>query len=148
MLESTVAISPRYKEIIPGTLKEKIDKDVELQRFINNFPNLFLKAHHINTTHRLVESISSRQSLLPQTSSPPSVIGLIKSSYICNPDPTSTIVTTHNSSFTPTFQNLPVNEAERGPLSLEGTQAALDAKIDNLMEDEGINSHADLQIEV
>ena len=42
--DSTMAISPIYNEIIPGTLKEKIDKDVELQQFINNFPNLFLKS--------------------------------------------------------------------------------------------------------
>ena len=55
-----MAISPIYNEIIPGTLKEKIDKDVELQRFINNLPNLFLKAQQINTTHKLVESSFAR----------------------------------------------------------------------------------------
>ena len=54
-----MAISPSYNEIIPGTLKEKIYKDVELQQFIHNFPNLFLKSQQINTTHKLVESSST-----------------------------------------------------------------------------------------
>ena len=57
--ESTMTISPSYNELIPKTLKEKMDKDVELQQFINDFPNLFLKAQQINTTHKLFESSSS-----------------------------------------------------------------------------------------
>ena len=65
------------------------------------------------------------------------MVGLIKSSYIRNPKPTSIVVVAHISSFTPTFQNLSVNEADRGLLALEGNnQATLDAEIDNLMEDE------------
>ena len=39
--DSTIAISPIYKDIIPGTLKEKIDKDAKLQKLINNLPQLF-----------------------------------------------------------------------------------------------------------
>ena len=47
--DSTMAISPIYNEIIPGTLKEKIDKYVELQRFINNMPNS-LKHYSLDST--------------------------------------------------------------------------------------------------
>ena len=42
-----------------------------------------------------------------------------------------------------------VNEVDRGLLALEGNnQAALDAEIDNLMEDEEIDNPVDLQPEV
>ena len=62
---------------------------------------------------------------------------------------TSTVVATQISSFTPTFQNLSVNETDRGLLSLEGNnQVALDAEIDNLMEDEAIDNPVELQLEV
>ena len=58
-LDSIVAISPSYNEIILGTLKENIDKDVELQQFINNLPHLFHNAQQINTIHKHTESSSS-----------------------------------------------------------------------------------------
>ena len=67
---------------------------------------------------------------------------------IRNLDPTSTVIETHISSFTPTFQDRPINEAKRGPLSLKGNHTALDAEIDNLMEYEGIENLVDPQTEV
>ena len=130
MPDSTIAISPIYKDIIPGTLKEKIDKYAELQQFINNLPQLFRNAQQIKTTHKLTDSSSTRQSLTQQTdqvSPQPKFAGLIRSSFIWNPDKTSEVVVAQISSFTPSISKPSVNEADEGTFDLEGNdQATLD----------------------
>ena len=110
---------------------------------------MFLNAQQINITDKLTESSFVRRSLTPQTdkvSPPPKFVGLIRSSFIRNPDKTSTVVATQISSFTSTIQNHLVNEVDEGTLSLEGNnQEALDAEIDNLMEYEEIDNPIELQ---
>ena len=44
------ALSNPYKDALSDTIKDKFDKDADLQQFINNIPNLFYNAHQINTT--------------------------------------------------------------------------------------------------
>ena len=54
-------------------------------------------------------------------------MGLVRSSFIRNPDKTSTIVATQISSFTPTIPKISVNEEDEGTLDIEGNdQAVLD----------------------
>ena len=99
------------KSVMSETLKEKVDKDVDLQQFINKLLDLFLKSQQISTTHKLIESSSAQQNLSSQTtqaSPPPKVVGVIQSTFLINPNKTSQFLVALTSSFTPTFT--PANE--------------------------------------
>ena len=64
---TNISLTNLCKSAMSETLKEKVDKDVDLQQFINKLPNLFLKAQQITTTHKIVDSSYAQQSLTIQT---------------------------------------------------------------------------------
>ena len=75
-------------------------------------------------------------------------MGLIRSSYIRNPNKTTTVVAAQISSFTPNIPKTLVKEADDETLTIEGNdQAALDAEITNPMDVEEIDNPVDLQLE-
>ena len=110
-MSTNISPADLCKSAMSETLKEKVDKDVDLQQFINKILNIFLKYQQINTTYALTESCSTHQLLtqprLPQQQTP-KVVGIIQSTVLRNPDKSAQLVAARNSSFTPTFT--PANE--------------------------------------
>ena len=80
----------------------------------------------------------------------PKVVGVIKSSFVRNPNKSSQVVATQISSFIPSTKNIPplVNEVDKGLVDLDTNYQLetleIDQDIDNLLESEEINNPFDL----
>ena len=87
---------------MPETLKERFDQDSDFQAYIEKLPELLTSVQKITTKCPLIKASGSRQLIPPQPGQIPQNLrsmGIIKSTFLRNPDKTSQVVASQTSSF-------------------------------------------------
>ena len=80
------------KNVMPESLKERFDQDGDFQAYIEELPELLTSIQKITTKCPLIEANASRKILsqkIGQIPQKPRSVGIIKSTFLRNPDKTS-----------------------------------------------------------
>ena len=89
---------------MPKSLKDRFDEDKDFQAYIEKLPELLTFVQKITTKCPLFEAGGSRQ-LVPsqpiQITQKPRYVGVLKSTFVRNPDKTAQVILHHNRHRTP-----------------------------------------------